>query len=424
MATNLLTPILNDLTRSVNFFNGRLLTGEDLTTEQRAARATRALLGQAAGDGVAFGLEVSASAAGTITAPVVTIKQGLALNRNGGSLFLSKDTDIGLVRPATTTPASGSTIFQDCTPVQSGPYVAGAGVYLLTVGPASGTQGLAEVSGIGTSKSPCNSKYNTDGVQFRLIPIDLTIAELDDANHLRNLVAYKCFNPAGWTSFLSDPFGDASGFGSSGLIDQLRASQLLTDCEVPLATLFWTATGGLLFVDNWSARRPIIPRGSQSPWGPLTNPRHAAEGLAMFLQFQAQVGDMLQFGAGATPLISVVATDYFNFLPPVGIIPIGSVKGSNGFDYLQFFTGRTYQGPTFIEGAVLQRLVSTAALFPPIDFSNAEMIWLYRERENMESIATTNSSPAQAFMVFTNGHVPFAGEAQYNLNYFNYANYV
>ena len=62
MANNLLTPIVNNRTRSVNFFNGRLLTGEDLTAEQQANRVAHSLLGQAAGAGVAYGLEVSESA--------------------------------------------------------------------------------------------------------------------------------------------------------------------------------------------------------------------------------------------------------------------------------------------------------------------------------------------------------------------------
>ena len=51
MATDLFTPILNDRTRSVNFFNGRLLTGEDLTADQKANRVAHSLLGQAVGSG-------------------------------------------------------------------------------------------------------------------------------------------------------------------------------------------------------------------------------------------------------------------------------------------------------------------------------------------------------------------------------------
>jgi len=44
MANNLLTPILNDLRVSVNFVNGRVLTGEDLTTEQKVNRVMDGLL--------------------------------------------------------------------------------------------------------------------------------------------------------------------------------------------------------------------------------------------------------------------------------------------------------------------------------------------------------------------------------------------
>src|ERR1700759_3891854 len=61
MAVNLLTPILSTRTRSINFFNGRLLAAEDLTSEQQYYRATQTLLGNAIGDGVVTGLEVSIS---------------------------------------------------------------------------------------------------------------------------------------------------------------------------------------------------------------------------------------------------------------------------------------------------------------------------------------------------------------------------
>src|SRR4051812_37157640 len=127
MPNNLLTPIVNDRTRSVNFFNGRLLTGEDLTAEQQANRVAHSLLGQAVGAGVAYGLEVSESAAlSQVAAPVISIKRGLALNSNGGTLLLDNDTDIALVRPAGAS-NGGSSVFSECLPMQTGVYIAGAG---------------------------------------------------------------------------------------------------------------------------------------------------------------------------------------------------------------------------------------------------------------------------------------------------------
>jgi hypothetical protein len=32
-------------------------------------------------------------------------------------------------------------------------------------------------------------------------------------------------------------------------------------------------------------------------------------------------------------------------------------------------------------------------------------------------------NPPVAYMVFTNGHIPYEGAAHYDLNYWNYANY-
>src|SRR5215472_12134241 len=159
MANNLLTPILNDI-RSVNFFNGRLLTGEDLTAEQKANRLAHGLLGQAIGAGVAYGFEVSKSKqSSSAQAPVLAVTKGLAINRNGTALLLQDDTEIALVRPAKAVNGTAK-IFEECTPVQPGVYVADPGIYLFTVGPATASQGLAEVSGVNTGSVPCNSNYN------------------------------------------------------------------------------------------------------------------------------------------------------------------------------------------------------------------------------------------------------------------------
>src|SRR6476660_9727127 len=98
MAVDLLKPVLSSRARSINFFNGRLLAGEDLTTEQKANGVAHNLLGQAAGDGVVYGLEVKASGkSSTLLSPVVSVTQGLAVNKNGGSLTLDADTEVSLV---------------------------------------------------------------------------------------------------------------------------------------------------------------------------------------------------------------------------------------------------------------------------------------------------------------------------------------
>ena len=418
MTNNLLTPILNDRTRSVNFFNGRLLTGEDLTAEQQANRVAHSLLGQAVGSGVACGLEVTESAAlSQVATPVLTVKRGLAINPNGGALLLDNDTDISLVRPAS--PATGgSSVFKECLPMQSGVYIAGAGVYLLTIGPASASQGLAEVSGVSTGVAPCNSRYKADGVQFRLVQLDLTLAELGDVNHLRNLVAYKCFGVADWAADVTDPFGTHSG--SHGLIDQLRSAQTITGCEVPLAVLYWTATDGVVFVDMWSVRRALISNDLLDTWAPGAGRRRFVEGVAMFLQFEEQMHDLLA-PSGDGPTIQ--ANQFFRYLPPAGLMPISGVGASRGVNHLTFFSGKTTRKPQFLEGARLTALVQDSFSYPPIDLTDKVMVWLYWVRENMQSINSGQPGAPNGYMVFGSGHMRNYGYPHFDVNHWDYSTY-
>jgi hypothetical protein len=416
MATNLQTPILNSRTRSVNFFNGRLLTGDDLTSEQQANRAAHGLLGQAAGYGIAHGLEVQESAlVSTVQVPVITVKKGLAVNRRGVTLLLTDDTDISLVRPASGTTAS--TLFQDCTPVQTGVYVAGAGVYLLTISPATSPQGLASTNGLSTAAASCNSNYNADGVQFRLVQLDITQAELSDTNRLQNLVAYKFFAPPDWASLVTNPFGPpASGLG---LLDKLRAAQTITDCEIPLAVLYWTATGGLVFVDMWAVRRAMVPRSEGGGWPLVNGARPRVDGQAMFFQFQSQLESLRVTQASPQTL---VATDFFSFLPPVGGLPLTGTGQGAGFSYQQFFSGKTVRGPVYTTDARVHWMLETFTVFPPVDLSNQEVIWLYLVPTNAQQSNQAGGNVIP-YLLFASGHTPYLGNSRFDLSRWDLGNY-
>ena len=254
-AVDLQDPILDSGIRSINFFNGRLLTARDLTREQTANREVDKQLGQAIGDGVMNGFEVSKSRLlqSTTESPMLTVTSGLAINRRGQTLQLTNDTDIALVRePNGNVAASG---FNECVPLQTGTFIAGAGVYLLTVAPAQTTEGHAAVSGLDRGIASCNTDLIVSTLQFRLVQLNppLTDAELDDESHLRNLVAYQCFGVDDLRSSVTDPFG--TQLRQYGLLDSLRPN-LLTDCDVPLAVFYWTLAGGVKFIDLWSVRRP------------------------------------------------------------------------------------------------------------------------------------------------------------------------
>src|ERR1044072_1835840 len=61
---DLLEPLLEGGIANTNFFNGRLLSAEDLRAEQKASRQQRSQLGLAIGAGVVDGLWVERAAAG------------------------------------------------------------------------------------------------------------------------------------------------------------------------------------------------------------------------------------------------------------------------------------------------------------------------------------------------------------------------
>src|SRR5579872_1112045 len=128
---NLTEAILDGGIRSTNFFNGRLLSAEDLSAEQTAYRAGQERLGQTVGHGVVYGVDVAeAQGISSRVAPVVTIGPGLALNRRGQILDLPTSVNVSLISP-TISGAPQSTGFDTCQPPQTSAYVAFDGVYLL-----------------------------------------------------------------------------------------------------------------------------------------------------------------------------------------------------------------------------------------------------------------------------------------------------
>ncbi len=354
----LLKPILESGIRSIKFFNGRLLSGEDMSQEQLAIREARKLIGQAVGDGVAYGLEV-AMTAGAGTAARITVQPGLALNRCGEPLRLNSAADLSLVRPQNGSPAAVSS-FSQCTPFQAGTYVAGSGVYLLVISPAQGTEGRAPVSGLGNDPVDCNTKYTVDGVQFRLIQIDLTATELNDQNHLRSLVAYKCFGIAQLKSLTTAPFSSTPE--TYGLLDQLRPNRL-TDCDVPLAVLLWSATEGIKFVDAWAVRRRLIEPSPADEWNLDVGDRRRSEADATLLQFQDQL-EAIQIAAalGGTPSGQIEGDQYFTFLPPAGFLP----TGANGFDWKMFLGPHAPDQHTLIDEGLFRSVIHRSLFQDPI----------------------------------------------------------
>jgi hypothetical protein len=405
--------------RTVNFFNGRLLTSKDLSREQDAWRTSDARLGTALGSGVAAGLEVRRD--DTVTSamgPVVQVRAGLAVNRRGQAMRLTEDTSIAVARQFDGGTASDCT-FGRCEPLSGGTYVAGAGVYILTIAPSETTEGRAPTNGLDPANVACNTDARVDALQFRLVSVTRQLlAGLDLASPmLRNQLAYRCFGdgiqPDWFAALLTQPRRD------DGLLDGLRQVGL-SDLEVPLALLYMKGAAEIAFIDVWAVRRPLSTPESSAMRG-LVEGHRLAIGQSMFLQFQAQIAAL---GPPLGGLGTVTARERFRFLPPVGMIPAAEEVDLTDAEATKFFAGMTYRGPAFINAARVESLVRESLCYPPIDTQSAEVVWLYRVRENRTEIELgTATKKPPSYLIFASGHLPYRGDAQFDLSSWNYSNF-
>lgn len=400
-------PIVEDGIAFTSYFNGRLLSSEDLARDQQGNREARRRLGQAIGEGIAFGLEMFESPAeSSKLAPVITVQPGVAVTRDGQVLSLGRSVDLRLVRGTTTSgAASPTTMFGACTPAQPGVFVVGEGVYVLVMSCAKAGQGRAPVSGL-TGSAACNVRSVVEGVQFRLVQPIVSPELLVDLPRLRNRVAGVALGVTTRFEPYRNPLGTMTS--SYGLVDALRADGAMTDGDVAIGLLHWTASQGITFVDIWSVRRRVTTRGGDADWAWMYGDRVRAESEALFLQFQEQIADMA--GSGED-LSRVAATDRFAYLPPFGVLPL-QIGSRPGFDILRFFGVDMLPADiAYTDGAMLRPLAGEIFAHDPISLIDRPRLQLYFIFENMQAADAGES--IVPVVVFASPTVPYRGVARY-----------
>lgn len=438
---SLFDPVIDSGLRNPHFFEGRLLTAESLREDQKAHRERQRLSGQALGAGVVRGLEVTLEplVAGAVRR-TVRIGQGVALNQEGELLVLRQDIRADVVPPSAP-PEAPASLFARCEPSPVPVLPSSHGLYLLVMSPASGFRERAPKSGLGQEDTiiGCGDRYAVDGVKFRLEPLAPALLAGDDApalaaldallagtanaaqrSRLRNLCAHLLIGAGERMRFARDPFareGGGSALTAYGALDRLRALERLSRCDVPLSFFLWHASG-IAYMDLWAVRRRPVAAGLSAEWPALEGLRARAEAEALRLQFQAQLADVL---GEADDLSAISAQDFFRYLPPAGLLPVIDVQRPRGVTVPGFFAGRTWRGPVFMEGARLSAIFEAALPYPPLDLEQQEMVWVYLTRENR---APAGQAAAPPFALFASGQLPFFGEARFDVNRWNYANYV
>jgi hypothetical protein len=425
--TELLEPIVRDGIRTTHFFNGRVLTAEDLRTEQHANRDQHRQLARALGAGVAYGLEVTA-AEPIDGIPVVRIRAGLAFNRDGDAVELSRTVNLRLVTRSTDIPPEAG-LFAVCMAPQQPLELTNIGLYLLTVRPASAfSRERAPMTDLGSEGvgASCGSRWAVAGVRFGVAPLPIapagtTATPLGDdlvelvkqieggiekrrsggaaftaqdaleltqnLSLLRNGAAYLCFGVDQQAGQHARPLPvtHAAGFAEPayGAIDGMRGREEIAPCEVPLA-VFYLGRDGVEWVDMWAARRPVVPAATAGTLPVLPDRRRRAEAIAMLLQFQQQVAALAQDAElTSTQLAQAEAISFFRYLPPLGLVPIQGPGTPRAFVATAFLNRLAVGPPAPLPGAHIQRLAAAALYGPPVRVAASASVELYRVQENV-----------------------------------------
>ena len=406
---------------NTNYFNGRTLAAEDLLADQAARRQQVAQLGRAVGAGVAHGLQVypSPAAPGSVGPTTsVTVAAGLAVNRRGRPLALPADIQVALT--VTTPPVPvGAGLFADCQPPQSSATVVSSGIYILTISPASDYEGAVaavDLSGADPTLSGCGSASLIEGVAFRLVGLNLdalpgissaTLQTIKDLlgmtdiaglSRLRNILAHIGFGTEQWLKAASNLAGSLTAQAPDdpfGLAAAARTLGWITDCDVPLALIYWTQSA-IGFIDRWAVRRGLAPvRPAYGfPWAAGT-----AEvlGHAVFAQFQEQIEDLADLTTTTSGLAGADLSQYFDYLPPAGAIPVTGGGSPRGFASSTFFGQRGFPTKPSLREKDVIGLFRKAENLPPVVVASADMLSIYWVADNL---VAAGQGPAQLYQVF------------------------
>ncbi|MEL7124629.1 MAG: hypothetical protein AAGK30_00290 [Pseudomonadota bacterium] len=399
-------PIISGGIRHTNYFQGRVLSAEDLATDQTAEHRHLGQLGQAIGAGVIRGLEVMADTASA--APTLIVEPGLALNAEGNAIELPGRASLPLLSDITSASASRDGVFGPCGDAGPGVDLSGDGAYLLVISPGSGFQERAPKVGLeddGVAGS-CGARYLVEGAVLRLLPLPLAgradiaeplgaIAALDEpastagpedvvqiVSRFRNGLAHLCLTDAAAAGQAPALRAGAPGVFDADptILAALRAGETppLRPCDVPLAVLYLDLFG-LRFVDQWAARRLARPRLS-----PASLSLFPAYGIERVLQFASQLDDILRETGS---IANVRIGDYVRYVPPAAWFPAQG-SGVAGFSPSQFLAPFTRGAVGRMNAGQLTERLDASLRHAAIDLADGPCLLAYDLDENEAALVT------------------------------------
>ena len=393
--------------RRVNFFSGRLLSADDMRQEQSAVSQRDRRLGTAIGSGVVRGLEVQPVPG---AANLLQIEAGLAINGCGEPLALDNPMRLRL---APAVEKSGAGGFAPCGSEAGFVMDQGEGYYLISLAPAVGLSSeKAQEVGRNGQLIACGARWRLEGLTLQVdkLPASALPAALRGAppsanaatlSRARSLLAKLCLGKVMGATPLGQPAESL-----------LQTAKLASPDNVALAVVAWTSVG-VGFVDRWSVRRSLAPDtdtpGAAPYWPPGATRAMQAE--AMQRQFQEHLGELLfSLKSAGTDTASLVAGEWFVWLPAVGILPRATT--ASGLSAKVFFSTLPVRS-LFLAHAALENILREGMAYPPIDLTakSPQLIWLYQLVEDRN------------VLVYASGHLPPANPARLDLARYDAALY-
>jgi hypothetical protein len=292
-----LIPSSTPLTR-LNYFDGKFLRAEDLTTEQSYLRSLVRLSNQAGGAGIVHGFTT------TRAGDVLEVTAGLAIDPAGHVLFLPNSTSISILelieksREGTSGSNGGSgtvgeSVFAPCeTAAVQPPSVTTTfptDLYLIAIAHAEALCGEEDVYGKLCEDACITSTdrpFRTEGVVIRALPLTLCPPTCDapwlTATHRRSQVASAYF--------ATERALNGKNISGTRLMLDLwcNGSEAAAGSVVPLALI--SMNGDTVeFLDAWTARRERIENPPRRYWAWQLMMRPWNVYLAQILQFQCHL---------------------------------------------------------------------------------------------------------------------------------------
>lgn len=328
--------VVDSARRRPFYFDGRFLTAADLIADQNYIRSRQADLAQALGCGVVNGLMVSLGQRATANNPEIVIDPGLGITPSGDLVCIESEQRIRL----NAIPEAQAINVQLGVKVLPAAAIANrSGLFVLALRAVEFSAN--PVPAYPTTLDGQRSVHDGDIVEataITLIPYpDRTGAESVDPDAKRARVAREIF------------------------FDLQRPGVLQE--ALPLALLHIDG-GALRWLDVFMVRREV---GAESTLGAGLQPRPRVLLESWLKQHQDQIEDL----DPRTVEAGFAATRYFEALPPVGLIPAGTLRFETQLGRSTLV--QTFFPPvvdcefTFVAADEVAALVDDALGMPPID---------------------------------------------------------